>query len=213
MASLRQKIEDAVIELISSNLQKKLNPQCGYLDFVDVYNGEIDQTEGPEDFKQKLRGGFPCVLVSMPTATLRAESAERTRFARTITLELYVGSDHLRDRESRLRMDENAEQDPSCDPGIYKILEDLHEILAGNDLGLEGVDYLEPSTEQVLLQEKGFTLWRMQFSVKTDAHVSPRDAGDGTFTAYAIDSNLDNPDNDPDVDSFNPAVEADGDLT
>ena len=213
MISLRQKIEDAAIELIASNLQKKRNAQTGYLDFVDVYNGEIDQTEGPDDFRRRIRGQFPCVLVSMPSAVLSPEATERTRFMRLITMELYVGSDHLRDRESRLRMDESAEQDPSCDPGIYKIIEDLHELLAGNDLGLECVDYLEPSTEQVLLQEKGFTLWRMQFTVKTDAHVSPRDAGDGTFTGYAIDSNLENTDADPDVDTFNPAVEADGDIT
>ena len=135
MSSLRQKIEDAAIELIASNLLKKRNSQCGYLANVEPYNGEIDQTDGPEDFRQKIRGGFPCVLVSMPTATLRAEAVERTRFVRNITMELYVGSDHLRDRESRLRMDENAEQDPNCDPGIYKIIEDLHELLAGNDLG------------------------------------------------------------------------------
>ncbi len=213
MKSLRQKIEDAALELIRSQLQHKRNPQCGYLATVDPYNGEIDQTDGPEDFRQKIRGGFPCVLVSMPTATLRSEATERTRYVRNITMELYVGSDHLRDRESRLRMDESAEQDPSCDPGIYKIVEDLHELLAGNDLGLECVDYFEPSTEQVLLQEKGFTLWRMQFTVATDAHVSPRDAGDGSFTGYAIDSNLENTDNDPDVTTFNPAAEADGDLT
>ena len=213
MGSLRQKIEDAAIELIASNLQRKRNTQCGYLDLVGPYNGEFDQTEGPDDFIRRIRGQFPCVLVSMPSATLRAEAVERTRFTRTISMELYVGSDHLRDRESRLRTDEAAEQDPSCDPGIYKIVEDLHELLAGNDLGLECVDYFEPSTEQVLLQEKGFTLWRMQFTVITDAHVSPRDAGDGTFTGYAIDSNLENTDADPDVITFNPAVEADGDIT
>jgi hypothetical protein len=213
VASIRQKIEDACIELVSSRFQRRRNSQCGYLDLVGPYNGEIDQTEGPDDFRRRIRGGFPCVLVTIGSATLSAEATERTRYVRALTLELYIGSDHLRDRESRLRKDESAEQDPNCDPGIYQIVEDLHGIIAGNDFGLECVDYAEPSTEQVLLQEDGFTLWRMQFNIKTDAHVLPRDAGAGQFTEYAIDSDLDNPDSDPDVVTFNPAVEANGDLT
>ena len=213
MASQRQTIEDAVIEAVSSKLQKKRNPQCGYLDLVGPYNGEIDQTDGPEEFRRRVRGAFPCLLVAAASATLSSEAVERTRFVRKISLELYIGSDHLRDRESRLRSDESAEQDPNCDPGIYQIVEDVHKIVAGNDFGLECVDYFEPATEKVLLQEKDFTVWRVQYTVDTDAHALPRDAGAGQYTSYAIDGNIDNPEADPDVDTFNPAVEADGDLT
>lgn len=210
MASLRQKIEDATIELLSLNLLKSRNDRDGYLALVGPYNGEIDQTEGPEDFRRRIRGQFPCVLLACTSATLRGEGVERTRFRRVMNLEIFIGSDHLRDRESRLRTDVVAEQDETCDPGIYQIVEDIHDLLAGNDLGLECVDYFEPSTEQVLLQEAGFTLWRMQFSVTVDANVDPRDAGDGKFTRYAIDGNV--PDLDPPVATFNPAAEADGDL-
>ena len=212
MFSLRQKIEDAVIAEVTGKLAKECNPQSGYLAFVGPYNGELDQSEGPDDFRRRIRGRFPCVLVTAASATIRPESVERTRFTRILSVELYVGSDHLRDRESRLRMDVSAQDDPNCDPGIYRIVEDLHNCIAGSDFGLECVDYFEPSTEQVLLQEDGFTLWRLQFTVKTDAHVPPRDAGAGKYTSYAIDSNLENTDADPGVATFNPAAEASGDL-
>ena len=209
MPSLRQKIEDAVIEAVSSTLGRERNVAAGYLHKVAPYNGEIDQTEGPQDFLKKIRGGFPCVLVTASSATLRSESVSRTRFVRELTVELYVASDHTRDRESRLRQDEASVQDPNCDPGIYTIVEDLDFLISGNDFGLECVGYFEPSREEVLHQEDLYTLWRIQFTVKTDAHVNPRDFGTTQFTSYAIDGNLDG---DAVPTPPNPFVEADGDL-
>lgn len=209
MGSLRQDIEDALIWAIQTKLQKELNPVDGYLGLVGAYNGEIDQTEGPDDFIRRIRGQFPAVLVAATNATLRGESAQRTRFVRILTVEIYVGSDHMRTRESRLRQDVGSLDDPTCDPGIYQIIEDLHAIIAGNDFGLECVDYFQPTREEVLLQEIGFTLWRLQYTVAVDAHVNPRDHDDLNFTQYRLDANLDG----DEVDTPpNPFVEAEGDL-
>ena len=209
MASLRQQIEDAVIGTVRMKYARDCNQQEGYLCLVGPYNGEIEQIEGPDDFIRRIRGQFPCVLVASTSATLSAESSERTRFTRVLTVELYIGSDHMRDRESRLRKDVVAEDDATQDPGIYQIIEDLHECIAGNDFGLECVDYFQPSREEVLLQETGFTLWRMQFSVKIDAHVAKRDAGDQQWTEYVLRANLDG---DAVATPPNPFVEAEGTL-
>jgi len=210
LSSLRQTIEDAVIASIGNAVGRECNPGSGYLHLVGPYNGELDQTDGPQDLIRRIRGRFPAVLVSAAAATLRSESTTRTRFVREMTFEVYIASDHMRSRESRLRSDEAANQDSNCDPGIYQIVEDLSALISGNDFDLDCVGYFDPSREEVLLQEDGFTVWRLQFTVKMDAHVKSRDFGNARFQSYAIDGNLDPPDV---TTPPNPFVEADGDLT
>ena len=210
MASLRQSIEDAIIAEIGGKLLRECNPLDGYLHFVGPYNGEIDQKDGPDDLLRVIRGRFPCVLVSATSASFRPETTQRTSWARVVSIELYVGSDHLRSREDRNRSDVSAENDPTCDPGIYQIMEDIFDCIAGNDFDLECVDYLEPSREDLLLQEKTATLWRLQYTTVVDARANKRDHGDSQLTAYGLDANLD-PD---DVTTPpNPFVEATGDIT
>lgn len=211
MASQRQMIEDAILITIADKFRKACNPTDGYLDFVGPYNGEFDQAEGPQDFIRRVKGRYPMVMVGARSAVLRGESVARSRFARVHTMEIYVGSDNMRDRESQTRSDVVAEQDPTADPGCFQIVEDLHELIAGNDFAdlISGVDYAEPTREEILIQEPGFTIWRMQFTIDADAHVKPRDFGDVSWTSYAIDANLDG---DEVATPPNPFVEADGTL-
>lgn len=213
MGSVRQTIEERLIAELKRLLSRELNPGEGYLQAVEIYNGEIERTDGPEDFLRALRGRSPVILVGAAGASIRAESVSRNRFARRISIELYVASNHNRTRENRTRSDVVAEGDSTADPGIYQIAEDVQQILSGNDLGLTGVGPLNPRREDVLLQEKGFTVWRLIYDVDTDAHVKKHDFADRQFTSYAIDGNLVDEDGETVLPKPpNPFAEADGDL-
>ena len=214
MASVRQTIEEGLIAELKRSLSRELNPGGGYLQAVEIYNGEIERSEGPDDFLRALRGRSPVILVGAAGASIRAESVSRNRYARRISIELYVASNHNRTREHRTRSDVVADGDPTADPGIYQIAEDVQQILSGNDLGLPGVGPLNPRREDVLLQEPGFTVWRLIYDVDTDAHVKPHDFADRQLTDYQIDGNLVDEDGETVLPSPpNPLVESDGSLT
>lgn len=203
-----------MIAVLGAELLREFNPGGGYLHGVDPYNGEIDQTEGPEDLRRALRGRSPMILVAAVGGSFTAESQSRRRWMRLVTLELYVSSNHNRTRENRTRSDVVADGDPTADPGIYQILEDVQQILSGNDLGLSGVGPLSPRREDVLLQEKDFTVWRLLYDTATDAHTKSHDFADRQLTDYQINGNLVDDDGETVLpDPPNPLVEADGDLT
>lgn len=213
MASVYQTIEAALIDELKRLLSRELNPGGGYLQAVEEYNGEIDQTDGPQDFLRALRGRSPVILVSAAGGTLTAESVTRRRWSRLVNVELYAASNHQRSRENRTRSDIVADGDPTADPGIYQIAEDVQQILSGNDLALAGVGPLSPRREDVMLQEKGFTVWRLTYDTATDAHVQPHGFGDRQLTDYQINGNLVDDDGATVLPSPpNPLAEADGDL-
>lgn len=203
-ASKREEIEDAIIAAISTTLKKAEG--VGYFELVGPYNGEIDQSKGPEDFKKRIRGRFPCCLVAAVGALYRERNVSRTRFRRNLTIEIYLASDHLRDRESRHRQDVVAELDPQADPGIFKMVEDIQPLLSGNNFDLCGVGYCIPSREDILMQEGTFTIWRLAYSIEVDANVAKRDEAAGKLTSVHIKSKI-TEETAEDI-TFNPVVEA-----
>ena len=211
MKSTRETIEDALIEQISSALLQSRNPRSGYLALVGTYNGELEQDDiSLEDFRRRLGGAFPAVLVSAGASPFTNESVARRRFRRDIVVELYAASNNLRSREQRVRVDPSFEANETRDLGIYTLLEHLHKIVAGNDLGLDGVSPASPIREEPLLQLDEFTVWRSIFEFKTDAHVEPWSAGDGqSLTTYFLKSQI--AEEPPDV-SPNPIVESEGTI-
>ncbi len=213
MISLRQKIEDGIIDAISDALLKSRNPRGGYLRAVEPYNGQADQIDGTDDFIRAYRGRSPFVLVGPGGASFGSMSTTRTRFHRTVTIDLYFGSNHMRTRESRHRADVvAADIDDTADPGIYTAIEDVQSILSGNDLDIAGAGPLTPAREDLILQEKVMTVWRVSYETETDAHVKPRDFGDQALTATLIrvkDADVD----EDDFPDYNPVVEAEQDLT
>ncbi len=212
MISLREKIEDGIIETISAALLKTRNTTTGYLATVAPYNGQVDQEDGPDDLIRAFRGKYPGILVGPGGSSFDAESVARTRFKRVVSVDLYFASNHMRTRESRHRGDVVAGQDDTADPGIYTIIEDVFSLIAGNDLQLDCVGPLGPIREDLLIQEKTLTVWRVSYETDTDAHVKPRDFGDQALTATLVKVS------DADVDEsafpdYNPVVQAEQDHT
>ncbi len=187
----------------------------GYLQKIGPYNGEIDQTDGPDDVRRVLEGCAPGVLVSPTAAQWQSQSTQRTRYRRTITIELFLINNHMRSFEDRLLADVVAEGDPSADPGIFKMADDMFETFAGNDLGLQdkGLSPLMPSRDDVLFQVPDMTVWRLTYTAHQTLCVDPISFGDSKFTSYEINGNLVDFDGETVLpEPPNPLVEADGSL-
>ncbi len=210
MSSQRQRLEDAIeVRLI----QRLGTPNGRYLEAVEPFNGQLDQTDGPEEFLRALRGRSPAVLIGPGSATYERESVAKNRWKRSTSIELLVSSAHDRTRENRHRSDVVADVDPSADPGIYQILEDVFDAIAGDCFGLEGIGRLDPIREDVLLQEDAFTVWRVTYESMMDAIGKKHDADPQLFTSYEINANLIDDDGETQLpDPPNPIVEADGTL-
>ena len=210
MSSKRQRIEDAIV----ARLEQRLGvPNGGYLQLVAPYNGEIDQVEGPDDLRRALRGLSPAVLVGTGSGVYENQSVSKTRWKNSLSIELLVASDHRRTREDRLRADVVADTDPTADPGIYQIIEDILTAIAGDCFGIEGVGRIDPVREDVLLQADDLTVWRVTYETMTDAIVDKRDHDEQQFTSYEIDGNLVDDDGETVLpDPPNPLAESDGTI-
>jgi hypothetical protein len=208
--SIRETVEDAAIEAISSKHEQKRNASSGYLGLVGAYNGELDETDGLDDFRRRIRGQFPAVLVAAGPAVIVGESVTRRQFRRELQVEVYSASDNWRSREHRLRNDPQLDTGATRDPGIYTLLEHIFALVAGTDFGLAGVSPATPLREEPLLQLPELCVWRTVFEFKTDAHVEPWETGDGQMlTSYFLKSQI--AEEPPDV-SPNPIVESEGTI-
>ena len=191
MKSTREILEDAIIEAIGSKLEQKRNSSSGYLGLVGAYNGALDGADGLEAFRRRCRGQFPAVLVGAGESPYTAESVSRRRFRRDVQVDIFAASSNLRSREHRVRNDPGLDINSTRDPGVYKLLEHIHAIIGGNDLGLQGVGPATPIREDSLLRIDEFTIWRAIYEFKVDAHVEPWSAGDGQkLTAYYLKSQI-----------------------
>lgn len=211
MKSIREQIEDAVITAIKTALDQVTNPAAGYLGLVGEYNGELEDREhGVEDLIRRINGQFPAVLVEAGGGPVIAENAARRNFTRVVSLDLYVCSNNLRSRESRTRNDAAFAAATSRDPGIYQIVEHLHDLIAGDDFSLVGVGPSEPQSETSVVKATEICVWQLSFEFKTDANVEPWDNGNGqVLTSYFLKSQ----DSDLPLDvPPNPIVEAEGNI-
>lgn len=214
MRSQRETLEDAIIDAIAEKLLLSRNPTTGYLGMVGEYNGELEPDEDAlEDFKRRINGAFPAVLVGPGPSPMSSEGSTRKRFKREIMVELYVASNNLRSREHRNRTDPALDAGNTRDVGCYQIIEHLHGLIAGNDFGIDGVSPGDPVREEPLIQIDEFTIWRQVFRFAADAHTAPWDSGDGQkLTSYFLKSQIaGEPDDEPDV-SPNPLVTALGGI-
>jgi hypothetical protein len=210
VSTQRQAVEDAIIQTLERRLSKTIDPRNGYLRTIGPYNGEIDESDGADDFRRRIRGQLPAVLVSAGEAALDSQSTTKRKFVRVLDTEIFCASNHRRSRENRLRADVVSEGDASADPGIYKIVEDIQTLISGSLLDVDGVGPMMPTREEVLLQLADLTVWRLTYRIRIDANVELISFGDQPLESYELNSNLD-PD---DVTSPpNPFVEADEDLT
>jgi len=209
--SQRQQLEDEIIARLKLSIGRPTSP-TGYVRLIEPYNGEIDETDGPEDIREALRGRVPAILVTANVSMLRSISVTKALFRRTISFELYCVSDHLRSPKSRLRADAAHQTDSRRDPGIYKMVEDIAETLQGQPCLVPGAGPLMPSREDVLLQRPDFTAWRLQYDCTVDSFNKPFDYSETDLLSIGLEGDLTDGDIDGE-DAPNPIVQATVDVS
>lgn len=184
--SLRRRLEDAVIAALKG---------LPYLRGARPYNGEMAD---PERVREALAGFYPGVLVATDDGAYRGLSVQQRRWTEEIKLELLVCSGNLRGREAQVRGDSRTDQ--KADPGIYAMLEDVRDQLAGVELDVDGVGVLVPVSVTRQIHLADLSVWRATYSADADAVA--KEPTRATITEVAGDFNVPSPD-----DAANPVIE------
>lgn len=171
--STREAVEDLFMASIQ-DLHRQAVPAM-YLRHIGPYNGEINRIEEIEDIARLLRGRSPAVLVTASGANIATKGMNRRRFDRILDLEVFIISNHLRDRESRHRRDQISEVVVTADPGIYQIIDDIQERVTGFKLD-PCYSSTQPVAEERIFEGDSMTIWRLTYQVEVPMNQRPHEA-------------------------------------
>ncbi|MFH0901892.1 MAG: hypothetical protein V2A73_14780 [Pseudomonadota bacterium] len=199
--TVRSAIEDELVTLLAPLKLVSLGGSAGgYLRALTVYCGPLEGAE-VDEVKDAIVGRTPCVLLRSGDASLECISVERSRNLRNLDIDVLACSGNLRSFSARARGGTSGE-----DPGVYQILEDLHEILAGYESTVTGVGTYQPTGESVQYQLADLCVWSARYTVQTNVN-RPAATGVEDLEEIHVEHNLD------DSEAVNPVVEGDITLT
>lgn len=199
MASMRGLVEGAVVDALRPLLKQELGGDAGgYLHAVDLYNSELEGDDVPA-IREALNGRAPAILVFSDSGRYRSVQEQRRRYVNDLSLVLLVVSNTARGRVAQTHGGPDGD-----DPGCYQIVEDTFDLLAGAQLGVDGLGRLMPTDEDILIQSEDMTIWRLRYLAPYDR--TPRKRAEGVITSIRGRHNI------PGVDAPKPVVEAITDL-
>lgn len=160
-----------VEEFVVIHLQRLHYLAGGYARFIGYYNGELDTEQGANDLLTHVRNeGLPGILVATGAGTYEPKSTTARHYAEHLQVEVLFASAHVRAYPTRLRGDVASGDDdldldayPTKDPGIYRMMRDVRDVLLGFSPELEGVGKMKILREDVVLQTPAITLWRVVY--------------------------------------------------
>lgn len=161
-------------EALEIALSADLKRGLPYLKHVGPYNGELNTTEGFEQFRSALAGRTPAALISTADSTFSVQEVRRRRYEETIAIDVIVSSLNYRGRPTGATSLGDDTSRLSDDVGVLKVMDDAVAWLAGHDLGLDGVGVLTPLYRRALLQTPQFNIWILGFAVDVDWDVESR---------------------------------------
>ncbi len=138
--------------------------QGSYLRELGTYNGELDTEEGTVALFNRLLGAQPAVLISTGIATHRPASTSALIWHSTFEVVVIAASAHMRSREAAREGDEAGVLDPGADPGVWAILADCMDYLAGRQ-GPGPSKYFDPQREAPIMTAPELTLWQQVYTI------------------------------------------------
>ncbi len=146
-------VEDAIVQAISQS------QMSSYLKTLRTYQG---------DFEKAVEGlivKFPCVLVVFTES--RYDKSTHPVYVYDVSMEFtfLLADANLRGEEERRRGD-------AQNPGLYRMLDDLREVLAGKTLGLK-IDPIEIVSERALLVTHRFSVYEATYRISQTYTAQP----------------------------------------
>lgn len=198
--SQRRDLEDAVVTALSVLKLPALGGAAGgYLKTVEPYQGSLDPDVSDPEMVELLAGGTPAIGVTTDSAAFGAYRLRQQAAEKELSLELLIVSSNLRSRAAGARGDDLA-----TDPGAYQILQDARAKLFGVELGVDGVGFLQPTSETAVVRGQT-AIWRQIYTVRTDVVQPALDANDADYDGIITRVN----DADSTDEDNNPITEAD----
>ncbi|HWU91603.1 MAG TPA: hypothetical protein VN253_30255 [Kofleriaceae bacterium] len=121
-----------------------------------------------------LLGQAPAIGIALGRATFDGAGSLPTENRGELDLALYVISQHHRDvTEGRLYGDPIAAGDVTADPGIWTMLEHARELVAGQDMGVDGVAEPRLVSEDEIITAADATVWEQRYTVGLTTVLNP----------------------------------------
>jgi hypothetical protein len=172
---MRTLIRDALVAQLAP-LLKSATP-AKYLRAITTiarpYRGQGDE-EGLGMIANALLGRAPAVAIALGRLPTERAGSLPTEMKGDLDVVLYVVSEHGRDlEEGRLYGDAIATGDDTADPGIWTMLEHVRERVAGQSLGIAGVDEPIHDLEDEALTAANATVWEQRYTIGVSIVLNP----------------------------------------
>jgi hypothetical protein len=180
LTALRKSYEDAVITALETALLAETLPggaTGGYVKLVTPYNGPLAPTADDPQLRRLKENGTPAIGVTTGDGDYSDIALRQRKSTLNAALELLVVCSNYRGAEEHNRGDGIDD-----DPGVYQLIEDIRNVLFGEELGVDGAGFALPAAEAVVLRTAEETVWRLSYDVDFDAN---RPAPDADADDYA----------------------------
>jgi hypothetical protein len=170
----RGAIHDAIVAKLSP-LLKSVNAQM-YLRSIGTmprpFRGEGDE-KGHAMLTQALLDQAPAIAIALGRMTMAAGGGDATESDSTLEIAIYCASQHLNGTvKGRLYSDAISAADTSADPGLFVLLQHVRELLAGQELDVDGVSELRGVYEDETETFDNITVWEQRYEVLVNTTVN-----------------------------------------
>ncbi len=150
----------------------------------------------------QLSGVTPAVLIALGRLPLQSTNTDGREWSGELEIVLYAVSSSARSFvDGRLASDGVAAADPTADPGIEAMLEQIRQLLLGQDLGVNTTSEFRGHAEDELYTFSDITIWEQHYTMQLEIEINPNRAITEIATEVLVDNDLDG------ADPVNPLVE------
>lgn len=151
MALTLNQIETALLDTIGADSDLKLKSAGGYSRTIETYEGQLEQT------LEEVLHLFPCVFAAIVECTFQTETS-RQLIGKPLSITVLLGDQNLRSNKAARRGEAGS-------VGVYKMVDDLLDLLTNHRLGLDETlfDPLFPVRMGALLHRKDAAVYAVEF--------------------------------------------------
>jgi hypothetical protein len=163
VASIRRQVEDAIVFALQGlKLEERGGDVDGYVWRIEPYQGPLEPDSDDREVNRLTDGGIPAILVTTGGADYETPTLSRDVVELTLEVIVLLVADNARSPEARHRGGVDS------DPGIYRMIADVHDKLWGAELGVQCAGFLVPSSERAIARAEQKAIWSLEYALRID---------------------------------------------